>query len=227
MNKWLLTTLIAAGASVALGQDPAPGRGPEAGPGPGGHPFMGRMMDGGRPQMGAMMQRGADMLLGALASPETREKLGVSEEQVAKLKELRQDTEKRMIDLRADVEKAHLTLRSAMQAEAPDVENVEKAIDAALKAENAVRKAELLTMVKAEKIVGPEATKKIREHAAERMRTAMQRNPQGGGPNPQGGPFQRGRALRDAPAGGPPQGGDRPWQRRPMAPPEDAPKRDS
>lgn len=150
------------------------------------------------------MDRG-EILRHVIENPEMAKKVGITGEQIEKIKEGEFAFEKQMIQLRADAEATKLEVRHLMEADKVDRDAVSKAIDAAGAKELALRKAGLLRELDVKETLGKETIEKIRGAVREHM---MQRGGQGGpGPQGQGGGNQNAR----------------PWLRGQMPPPEKAP----
>lgn len=175
--------------------------------GPGGMPMMQqRMMEqqrgmGMRGPLGQQMgpraggeppklDRG-EILKHIVANPEMAKKVGLSDDQVAKLKDGQFAHDKNMIELRAKAETTKLDVRKLMEAAKVDRDAVSKAIDAAAAAESAARKAEVMHGLDVRETIGPDVMKKIHETVRERLqRGAM------GGRGPQPGPGPQGEGKR-------------------------------
>ena len=113
------------------------GPGERAGQGPWGergHPEFGQQDEHGGP--GGGMARMLD-------NPEFAKRAGLSEEQVAELKETMYQHRKEMIDLQAATERADLELEHALSAQAPDEAAVMAAVDAVGEARTAMQKARI------------------------------------------------------------------------------------
>lgn len=168
-------------------------RGGPGGP-PGGAPMMQQRM--GMPHPMGMQPGGeqpkfdrGEILKHIVENPEMAKKVGLTEDQVAKLKDGQFAHEKNMIELRAKAETTKLDVRKLMEAAKVDREAVSKAIDAAAAAESAARKADVMHMLDVKETIGPDVMKKIHETVRERLqRGAMGgRGPQQGpGPQPEG-----------------------------------------
>lgn len=128
MKKVTLLLIVALGmAGFALAQ------GPQGGPPPGGRggPRWGEMGHGGPgpecPMVPAM--RGGAGIMMLIRRPALAEKVGLTQEEVQKLRNMTFDHQKEMIELRASAERARLDLEKAKTAETPKLADVEKAID--------------------------------------------------------------------------------------------------
>lgn len=171
----------------------------QGGPGmPGQMPGRGMAMRGGpdAPDRGEILKR-------VLGNPELAKKAGVTDEQIAKLKEGQMAFEKQMIQMRADVEQAKLDVRHLMQSEKPDRGAIAKAIDHAAAKEVTLRKAGVMRMLDVRETLGQETVDKIKTMVREHMQQRMQQ-------------IQRGPGAMQRPG---PQGGGRPWQQGPANPP--------
>lgn len=128
-----------------------------------------------------------EVLRHILSNPEVAKRIGVTDDQIAKIKDLQFTHEKAMIDLRAKAESAKLDVRKLMESEKADRDALSKAIDAAAASESAARKAEILHMLDIKETLGADTMKKIKEG----VREHLQRGGMGGrgpqqGPGPQG-----------------------------------------
>ncbi len=125
------TKLVIAIAIAMLIPAVGAAQGPEP-PDPEGHE-----LDGGGMHRG----RGDDRGLGFLAAnPEIRQRLGISDEQAAKIRQQDFDFRKAEIRLRADLQVKRLELRSLMEAETPDRAAIDRTLQEAGAARIAVEK---------------------------------------------------------------------------------------
>jgi Spy/CpxP family protein refolding chaperone len=167
----------------------------------------GRGNFGGRPGFGGrgmgrgpgMMGRGGPMGLNRIVNnPDMREKLGITTEQAAKIRQQDMDFEKASVMNRAKSQVAHMELNQLMSADKPD----RAAIDKKLSDISAAQLVSEQTRVHHELDMKTALTPD--QHA--KLKTLMQsRRPGMGGPNggPQGGPGRGGRGGRGPQ---PPQG---------------------
>ncbi len=94
-------------------------------------------LDRGGMHPGRGHDRGLEFLA---ASPELRQRLGISEEQAAKIRQQNLDFRKAEIRLRADLQVKRLELRSLLEAETPDRAAIDRAVQEAGAARMAVEK---------------------------------------------------------------------------------------
>lgn len=165
----------------------------QRGGGPGGAPWMQQRGGPGLQQMrGPMGAPGGEQkidhgeaLRHILSNPEVAKRIGVTDEQIAKIKDLQFAHEKAMIDLRAKAETAKLDVRKLMESDKVDRDALSKAIDAAAASESAARKAEILHMLDIKETLGADTMKKIKEGVRERLQRAMPGRGGSQGPGPQ------------------------------------------
>lgn len=152
-----------------------------------------------------------DILKHVIANPELARKAGVTDEQIAKIKQGQIEFEKKMITARAEAETAKLDVRSIMESEKVDRAALEKAIDAAAAKELALRKAGIMRMLDVKEALGKETIEKIKAMTREHMAQGMKA--QGGAGRA---PMMQPRGQGQFPQGA----GPRPWQQAPVnAPP--------
>jgi Spy/CpxP family protein refolding chaperone len=141
------------------GTNPGGGPGGPGGPGmPGMHPGM---MRGDR--MGGDRMPGMGIGIKMLTAPDTVEKLGLSTDQVAKLKALDTDNEKKTIDADAAVKKARVDLRQALEADEIDRDSVMSKLDETAKLEVTLRKLQVSQLLDVRDILTPEQRTKAKE----------------------------------------------------------------
>lgn len=166
-------------------------------------PGHGMAMRGG-PGLGGPGGAGrGDILKRVLGNPELAKKAGVTDEQIARIKDGQIAFEKQMIQMRADAEQARLDVKQLMQSDKPDRTAISKAIDNAAAKEVTLRKAGVMRMLDVKETLGQEAIARIKTMTREHMQQRMQQGPRGPGAMQRPGP----------------QGGARPWQQGPANPP--------
>lgn len=170
--KSLMVAVVAALCCAAFAEGPEGGAPHKGGPRGG----MGRGMGPGMMQgMGAGMMM-ADPIVRIATNPNSAEKLGLSEEQVEKLKKVGQDKEKRREEsekMRAAMEKQ----AKLMSAEKIDEAAVMAAIDEVFELRKEMAKEQAKRVVAVRTILTPEQIKK----ATEEMKGMRGRGPQAGG----------------------------------------------
>ncbi len=151
MKNWLITCGVAAGLALAavVYAEPGQDRG-----GPGGGP------DGGH--------RGGG-LQALLDNEDVVKKLGLSDEQVKAVREAGYEHQKVMVSLRADSELAQLDVKKLMDQDTPDTEAVMKALDTAGRLQTEIRKEAVRSQLKVREIIGPEASKQLKEIMQNRL----------------------------------------------------------
>lgn len=135
---------------------------------------------------------GMNPIVGMVSNPKMAEKLGLTEEQKAKLKELRENR-KEDRDLQEKARAATMKQFELMKAENIDEAAVMAAIDEVFELRKKMAKEQVKRVIAVKSILTPEQIKK----AHEEMRARREARPRHNGP--QGGPRGRG-----------PRGGDRP-----------------
>lgn len=181
MKKWMTGCLIVVLAGLsgqALAQ--RPGRGPA-----------GREPAGRGPDRVAMMKEA-----------------GLSDEQIAALRDVRDGVRREVIELRSEMQVARLDFRKEMEADTPGEAAVMAALERVHAAQLQVRKAQVRGLLKAREIAGPEAWASIREQTGDWFEERMEQNRDGRGPRPRQG--FRGDDDRGPPEGRPrgPRGDD-------------------
>ncbi len=186
MNKWILTSCVVGGISLAAvawaeGPEPMEGDGPRP-------PMRERMAErmGDREGGG---QPGRELLLRAvLQNPELAAKVGLSEAQVKTIREAAYAQREQLVKLRSDAELARMQVEKLSSADKVDKDALMKAIDAAGQQEIAVKKAEMAFQLQVKELVGPEVMKKLRETMKEQFAERRAK----GGPEGEGrGEFRR------------------------------------
>lgn len=124
--------------------------------------------------------RGADASAESMHRPpppvppaEVLQDLGVSEEQIASLRDIEYASRKKAIDLHADVERAELELRRIMDSDAPDEDDVMEAAEKVNRTRGELFKSDLLTRLKVQRLLGVEIIRKLHE-PGRHERTEMQ-----------------------------------------------------
>lgn len=181
-----------------------------------------------RGEMHGMAPQGIDretIITRVLNSPETAAKVGLSKEQVEKLKSVQFEFQKKEVALKADAETAKLDMQQAMSQEKVDKAAALKAFDKVAEKETALRRAGMEHMLDMKEIAGPEVVKKVQDMIRERMSRSWNKaeqpgqtqTPRGDAPVMQ----QRGNFRGMVPQ----QGGEsRPWLRQQIRQPRtDAP----
>jgi Spy/CpxP family protein refolding chaperone len=163
--------------------------------------FAGRNGFGGRGEMGqrpGMMGRGGPMGLNRIVNnPDMREKLGITTEQAAKIRQQETDFQKAGVMNRAKLEVAHMELNQLMSADKPDRAAIDKKLSDISAAQLVSEQTRVHHQLDVKTALTPDQQTKLKELMQSR-RPGM-RGP--GGPNgPQGGPGRGGRGPR------PPQG---------------------
>lgn len=196
MNKWILTSCVVGGISLAA---VAWAEGPEQMEGDGPRPPMRERMAERMGEREGGGQPGREMALRAvLQNPELAAKVGLSEEKVKAIREAGYAQREQLVKLRSEAELSRMQVEKLSSADKVDKDALMKAIEAAGQQEIAVKKAEMAFQLQVKEMVGPEVMKKIRETMKEHL---AERRAQAGGPGGEGrGEFRRPNAG----------GGDRP-----------------
>jgi len=198
----LIVAAVAALCCVAFADGPEGGAQPGAvrrGFGP---------REGMGPMMGPMMG-GMDPIVRAVSNPAIAEKLGLSEEQKAKIKaangtpEANREAQKKIRE--ASVKQAEL-----MRAEKIDEAAVMAAIDEVFELRKAMAKEQAKRMITIKSVLTPEQTKKAQEEMKNGFAPRGERGPRRGGPR---------EGMGRGPQGdrGPREGGDKPAAPAPEA----------
>lgn len=91
------------------------------------------------------------------------DRLGLSDDQRAKVSDIVYDYQTRQVDLRAKVDKAEIELARVLDAEKPDDKAVLKAVDALIAAEADVKRNKVLMMLEIRKVLTPEQWRQLEE----------------------------------------------------------------
>ena len=135
-------------------------------------------------------------------SHELREKLGLTNDQVTKLRDLRFDSAKGVVGARANLQTKRLELQQLMSAEKPDRGAIDRKIDEISEARSALMKNRVDHQLAVREILTPEQLEKLAELRAEFQRRRFERRMEG---------------LHEPRPGGPPR--PRAREERPLAPP--------
>lgn len=171
--------LIAAAMVMAQGKEdgrPMGGEKGERGMGMQGGRGMGMQGGRGGERGGRGGERGGpggqhgDMMERMLSNPEIREKLGITDEQVAELKTDLQKMKEEMIDLQAEMQKVGLRQAEAMTAKDIDEGKLMDMVEDAGKLRTKMAKLQIKKMILFRKYVDPEKMEQVRGQLKERMR---------------------------------------------------------
>ncbi len=189
MKKWIALTAISATLALSVAVLAAP---------------RGNRGDG--PKKG---QEGPHPMMRILENPEAAEKLGLTDEQVTSLQDLKYETQKAHIALKGEVELAQVEVQRILKSDSPDEAAALAAVEQAGLARIKLQQSHVSTMLKARAIIGPEKLKEIKAEGRERMkeragkvRERMERFRDGG---PRGERPDRPRGPRPGPQDGPPE----------------------
>ncbi len=186
--KSLMMTVVAALACAAFAQAPE-----------GGAPREGGRRGGMGPGMmgGPMM----DPIVRAVSNPKTAEKLGLTEEQQAKLKEVNKPNAASR-ENQKKVREATMKQLELMKAEKIDEAAVMKAIDEVFELRKEMAKEQAKRVIAVKSILTPEQIAKAHEEMKQMFEARGDRGPRRGGPNGERGP-RRGPKGGDKPAPAP------------------------
>ena len=201
---------------LALAQGPAPQDedGPDGGGGPMGQ--MGMMHhgegEGGGPEMGmgmrgAMRHRGGPgMRLAFLVNnPEMRQKLGITDEQAAKIRQQTLEFRKAEIRNRADLEIKRLDLHSLMAAETPDKAAIDRTLQEVGAAQMALEKSGIDFHLAMRGALTPEQREKLKAMREESRPRGAGEHRMGGPGGPHGRMHPGGQSTSTPPAAPPQQ----------------------
>ena len=199
--KSLIMVAVAALSCVAFAEG-----GPEGGPRP----------DGGRrgfgPREGGMgpMMGGMDPIVRMVSNPAVAEKLGLSDEQKAKLKELKGDNQSNR-EAQKKVREATMKQLELMKAEKIDEAAVMAAIDEVFELRKAMAKEQAKRVIAVKSVLTPEQVAKAHEEMKKMFEARGDRGPrrEGKGPREFKGP-RKGPHGEKGPKEGPKEGGDEP-----------------
>ncbi|MFH0953429.1 MAG: hypothetical protein V1873_03770 [Verrucomicrobiota bacterium] len=94
--------------------------------------------------------------------------MGVTDKQLAALRDGAYKMERELIKLRADGDLARLEVKHLLDQDQPDQEALGKAIEEAGRIQTQIRKAKLLEQVRVRQILGKDTVAKLREEGRER-----------------------------------------------------------
>lgn len=101
-------------------------------------------------------------------TPECLKEAGATEEQLARLKKIRDEQQLRRVDLKAAVEKAQVELKQLVTSDKPNQDAVFAAVDKVSAAKAALMKSGIAARLQARGILGDTVTTKLRRRAARR-----------------------------------------------------------
>ncbi len=130
--------------------------------------------------------RGEFGLARIAASPEMREKLGLTAEQVTKINQQTSEFRKTSIRTRADLEVKRVELADLMKAENPDRTAIDRKLDEIGAARVAQTKAQLHYRLAMREVLTPEQKTKLRQMREERHKRGFQGRPAGAPRGPRG-----------------------------------------
>jgi Spy/CpxP family protein refolding chaperone len=152
--------------ALAFSQGPAP-QAPDGPDGPGGFRTMSRGpwgAEGGEMRMHSEGRRGEGMELAWVVNdPKLREKLGITTEQAAKIRQEALDFEKAEIRLRADAQVKRLDLHSLVSVEKPDRTAIYRCLQEVSAAQLAIEKAGIDHHLATRDLLTPEQMEKLKQ----------------------------------------------------------------
>jgi Spy/CpxP family protein refolding chaperone len=146
-------------------------------------------------------RRGGFGLSRALSDPEIQQKVGVSAEQLAKIRQQESSFRKTSIEQRADLEVKRIDLQDLLSADKPDRTAIEKALERVSASRLAMEKSRIDFRLNMKDALTPEQREKLRQAMRERRQARR-----GEGRSGPGGPG--GRGPRSSPPASPAPGGD-------------------
>ena len=196
--KSLIVVAVAALGCVAFAEGPEGGQSPE---GP-------RRGFGPRDGFGQMM--GGDPIVRIVSNPAVAAKIGLSDEQKAKLKDLKGDSEASR-ESQKKVREATMKQVELMKAEKIDEAAVMATIDEVFELRKTMAKEQAKRVIAVKSILTPEQVAKAHEEMKKMFETRGDRGPRrdGKGPREFRGP-RRGQHGEKGPKAGPDEGGDAP-----------------
>ena len=193
--KSLIIVAVAALSCVAFADG-----GPEGGPRPeGGRRGFGPREGGMGPMMGGM-----DPIVRMVSNPAVAEKIGLSDEQKAKLKELKGDREANRA-AQEKVREATMKQLDLMKADKVDEAAVMAAIDEVFELRKAMAKEQAKRVIAVKSVLTPEQVKKAHEEMKKMFESRGDRGPRREGKGPRKGPHGE-----KGPKDGPKEGCDAP-----------------
>jgi len=135
---------------------------------------------------GRHRERGEFALARIAANPEMRERLGITEEQAAKIRQQTSEFRKASIRSRAEVEVKRVELEDLLRAENPDRVAIDRKVDEIGAARVAQAKARIHYRLAMREVLTPEQRKKLREMREEHWRHGSGGRPKGMPQGPRG-----------------------------------------
>jgi Spy/CpxP family protein refolding chaperone len=157
------------------------------------------------------------MLERMLDKPELKARVGITEEESAKIKDSLYEARKQAIQLKAEHQVAELELRKLLDADEPNREAVNQAVEKVGNLQTQLRKVSVNERLAVREILGPEKAGKLREMGRGPVRDQMRERRGERGPGQAGPRFGEDRKGR-GPRG---EKGEAPWMRDKMPPPGD------
>ena len=161
--------------------------------------------EAGRCPMMTGPEHGAGGALGMLDSPQVKAALGLTDDQVARLSQIKVETEKAAIKTKADIAVQRIELRELLKADNPDRDTVMKKVQEVSDLTGQLMQEHVQALLSAKTILTPEQQKKLREFRASQRwgRPGMQgqrmQTPRPGMPGGQGRPPMPPRSSNDPP----------------------------
>jgi Spy/CpxP family protein refolding chaperone len=153
------------------------------------------------PSVWAQARRGMSP---AVMKQTLREQVGLGDEQIAEIEQLRYEADRARLDLRHAIEKVRLDLEQAMQADRPDEKAVFALIDRLGELETRLKKNRIGLMLDIRKLLTPEQWQKMEAlHARHKMRRRSRRMRRWRQDRPDPGAERPGRPGAPAPAARP------------------------
>jgi len=119
--------------------------------------------------------------LNLLQNPKVKEKLQLTDDQINKIKEVTQDTQKKMIDLNAKDEIANIELQSLLDSPSIDKKAVEAKVDELGKIRTEIHKTDINRRIAMKEILTPEQQQKIKDFIGNRIGQRIKERQEGKG----------------------------------------------
>jgi len=119
--------------------------------------------------------------LNLLQNPKVKEKLQLTDDQINKIKEVTQDTQKKMIDLNAKAEIANIELQSLLDSPSIDKKAVEAKVDELGKIRTEIHKTAINCRIAMKEILTPEQQQKIKDFIGNRVAKRFKERQEGKG----------------------------------------------
>ncbi|MEW5944863.1 MAG: periplasmic heavy metal sensor [bacterium] len=160
-------------------------------------PVSARQKGGGL--MGGGKGAGGDLPLQLLERPEILEQVGITEDQLEKLRAMSLEIRKKEIRNRAELQLATIDLQELLEDDNPNVKKIDGKIEQIGALRTGIQKEKVHALLEAKKILTPEQIERLKDLARERMKERRERRPGMGGMRERLREFREGGGPEDFP----------------------------